>query len=581
MFNYLTFSKHPTVGDVAALGTLDRDPNVIRFEIYKRIKEKAQKESDQKKQINIENCSQCLEKYSYKNKPNLEDGYYKNNSFMPSNFIMLDNKRYPIMMQNRLGGLPFILIKKMKEIFDYKTALIYFQYISIVALIILIAIALNRIYSSTITNLTLVLLSFTPSFLFNNAEFPVIKLLPMVLPLTIIGLTNKRKITQLTVLSLTFSCFYLIKANAIFYIICGLILTFKKRSANYKTIATALIIAFIPTIFLFTKQNLAHEYVGQMEYFKGYKYLLSIIFDMFLLIGDSSVAEEFILGVSSWNYPFTTGVPTLESYSNFNPFIRFKDINFASIILIFFFTLPLLLKKFKTNKEYLSLYIAALFFTTIHYLASHHYYTFTPYIWSVLLLTTPIFSLMINDLYKHKRYIGLGALLLIVSLKVFNTTNFVKTYREYGPIPNFNVNLYQRISDDLISNGIYNPYMLYISEWGLLEAIDQRVTPTHIPDYFIYNYDDIFNLTPKGYFLLQLNPNWHERKWQQSINRKQILSYAKENEIEIEDIKTYQFRGKDKYWLFYFRNRKEFYDEDIKLPSTRYEYLIETYKNYR
>jgi len=587
-FALFTYGSHPMFGEITVRGTINRDPNLLRLDILREARRKYLPHEQLGRLLDPEQCLQCFSPFSYKRLQTVENGLYRNSHFQPTLFYFLDNNRIPILFANRIGGAPYALVKLLKETIGLKSALIAFHLVVGVLFIFLFGKGTRLLFGASVSIIAMAILAISPVHILNNGPYISIKAVPLALWIYIVGIHARGRLKSFTMIALSSAWFYLVKATALFSFLAAIALTFRRTLAAKYQVALASIIGLAPFVLLSERAGFIQEYYNTAEYLKGSKYAFAAFLDSILLVAHPVTFLEYFLAIDSWHFPFTTGSPTFQDYEKFQPLDRLANLGGMSGFLLLFFLLPILSKARFRWKSFARIYLTLAFFLLFLFLSGHKYFAYSDYFTAALSLVVLINALTIRQLLRWNKtpreWATSRVLITFYALAmVFQLNQFVHVYRKFGPEPTFSYNFYREISADLLERNILNPYMFYVSEFGNLENHSERVLPTYITEPLMENFGVLFEVAKEGFTLLQLKPNWVEAPWGFALTKEDVLRAADLNEVTIEHIRDYSYRGEPKYWLFHFthRNPGKFAEGPVSIPAADYHRLYQQYIPFR
>ena len=570
ILSYVTYGYKPMYGETEVRGLVNKEPNVVHPEIYKKILA----DISQNQLIDVYSCRDCFLPFSsVAQTTSLKNGFYES-YFQPKIFLEYNEKKYPVFFAERIGGLTYAFVKLLKESFSLFAALVLYHLFVGILVIYFFGYFVSRAFSSRLAQIAMIMLALSPLHIINNGNFISKKMETLIFWTVACAFYVSKKRTAIILAIFSGFSVITVKSTSLMNIIASFFLIdakqlIAKRKIAFLTLFVVLISALI--LILRDHAGVYNEYYRTAEYLKEWKYLQAAVLDSVLMIASPLKYMEYFLGLETWHFPFTTYTPSGEDYLNFQPWSRMKNWSWFFYIPLSFFFAPILFRSFfNFNKRYFRIYLAWIFFIGSIFFAAHRYFTYSMYTIGSAGFIVLIFALIYEDLFRIKNKLLAKSLIFIFTVfYLLQLIHFVDVYRKNGPILTFSYNAYEEIAHDLEARKINAPLMFFISEMGNLENFSDQVKPIYIPDKMLTELKDVFNFSKKSYLLLQMKPDWYESKWPKSISQKNILEAAYKQNVKIDSIKEYTYRDELVYWLISIEHLDDnkFFKGDIKVSE--------------
>jgi len=566
----ITYGYKPMYGETEVRGLINQEPNVIHPEIYKEIKANI----PHTRLIDVYACQDCFLPFSAKaQNTNLKNGLYRSH-FQPKLFLQYNEKKYPILFAERIGGLTYAFVKTLKESLSLYSALLFYHILVGILIIYFFGKYVANAYSVRTAQIAMLFLTLSPLHILNNGNFISKKMEALVFWTVACAFYFNRKKTAIFLAIFSGLSVIVIKSTTLINIFSSFLLfNLKQLLKKWKIIFITLFVVFVSGLLLILRDSsgVINEYYQTAEYLKEWKYFQAALLDSILMIAAPLKYMEYFLGLETWHFPFTTYTPSVEDYSNFHPWNRMESWSWFYCVPLVFFFIPVIFSKFFNFYErYFRIYLTWIFFTVSIFFVAHRYFTYSMYAIGSIGFIAIIFAFIYEDLQKIKNKIITRIIISIFCVfYIAQLIQFVDTYRKNGPILTFSFNAYQEIAHDLESRNINAPLMFFVSEMGNLENFSEQIKPIYVPDKMLEKLGDIFNFSQKSYILLQMKPDWYESKWPKSISKQNIIQAADEQNIKLQPIKEYTYRGDLVYWLILAEHldHDKFSKGDYKIPT--------------
>ena len=570
VLSYVTYGYKPMYGETEVRGLLNQEPNIVHPEVYQQILSSL----PNNQLLDVYECKDCFLPYSSIGKTqNLKNGFYRS-FFQPKFFFEYENKKYPVLFADRIGGLTYSFVKVLKEQFSLFSALLFYHLMVGILVIYFFGYFVSRAYSLHASQIAMLLLAFSPLHIINNGNFISKKFETLIFWTMACAFYVSQNRNAIVLSIFSGLSVITVKSTTLMNIIGSFFLiNYSRLRDHWKVILTAFVVIFISALALLARdyRGVYKEYYGTAEYVKEWKYLEAIILDSVLMVASPIKYMEYFLGLENWHFPFTTLTPTMDDYLKFHPWDRMKNWSLLYYIPIIFFILPIVFRKsFDFKNKYFKIYLALAVFIGCIFFAAHRYFTYSMYTIGSAGFIILVFALIYEDLWKRKSKVWAQFAIVIFSLVyLFQLFQFVDIYRKNGPILTFSYQAYEEIARDLELKKIIDPTLFFVSEMGNLENFSDQIKPIYVPDKMLKKIGDIFSFSKKSYLLLQMKPDWYESAWPKFISKNAILEQAKIQNVKLESIKEYTYRNELVYWLILFEHedKNKFFTDKIKISE--------------
>jgi hypothetical protein len=539
-----TFIKHPVTGDDPARGLSDKGSNVFRIRVFNKINEK----------VDVSKCSSCFFKNSYINSGEVKDGIHYS-QFHPTTYFVKDNKRYPINLAARRGGINLTGLKSLFNFFDIKTSLVLYNYILSICTLIFFFLTFKTVFSSKLSFAATLFYSLSPGFLLHSAPFLSEQSMETMIWISTYFLVKKWKLSYL----FTIICMFLgLYFKVTFLCFFPLFLVLNKYK-SIQCLAAASLIYLCYTFYFNANDLIFHEFVERGEsYFKPFRFWVLGLFDLLPLFSLSSTSFDQVLNFDEFIYPldFNHLYPAINiiDFTNIFKAKFFEALAFIiSILFIYYFAIK------KRNIEITKIAFACFGSWFLLICVTHMWASFGSMLQPLMGIVAVLMMLLAQAIRRSSKIKYKKVILVSFTLFVaFNSLSFVYKFRTKGPIAQYSFNFYNEISKYLIEQKINKPIMLLTTEIGMVEFISrEKIIPYYVKENSILKLEDIFSMFPSGNIVLLLNAEWTESETIKDITYDDIVKISSKLDVEITKKKYFNYRGKKKAVLFYFENKNK------------------------
>lgn len=570
IFAWITFGHKPMYGETEVRGLIDQEPNVLHPEIYQEILSTL----PNGQLLDVYKCQDCFLPYSSigQNTP-LKNGFYQSH-FQPKFFFEFENRKYPILFADRIGGLTYSFVKVVKETFSLYSALVLYHLLVGILVIFFFGSFVRKAFSLQTAQIAMTLLAASPLHILNNGNFISKKLETLIFwTIACAFYVGRRKFAILLSLFSGFSVIA-VKSTVLMNIISVFFIVGWKQFRHRWIVAVCTLSVILVSalgLLAIDHSGVYKEYYRSAEYLKEWKYFQAVLLDSVLMVASPIKFMEYFLGLETWHFPFTTYTPSPEDYAHFQPWVRMEKWSWFLFIPLSFFISPLVFRNFfNFNQRYLKIYFAWAVFTGSIFFAAHKYFTYSMYTIGSAGFVVLVFALVCEDLWKIRNKLWIQfSIFVFIAFYLFQLIQFIDVYRKNGPILTFSYQAYDEIAHDLEEKKITNPIMFFVSEMGNLENYSDQIKPIYVQDKMLTELGDIFKFSQKSHLLLQMKPDWYESHWPKSISKQAIFEEAKKQNIKVIPIQEYTYRNELVYWLISVEHldQNKFFLQDVKISD--------------
>lgn len=449
---FLTISHNQILGDDAYFGLIDQNPKIIGQQ-WNGIE-----------RISKENCETTFNKDSLKGKfLGIE---LWSSHLEPRLFLKTDNEKIPLYFNRRNGGIPYYVFKKTSEIIGlHQTKVLFDLTMGLITLLFFIK-GVSTFSSKAIAITGAALLSISP--IFQTAKIDIIGehlMLPMFWIL--FYLLQKNEIKYKILASFCFILGLYLKITFVVALI-PLAILFKDQFIKNKTFVFGTAVISLGYFLVLTLTPGGSEEFfsrrGDQGLLKGFRDVLMLLENTLtlMLAPLASMDDQFI------DLPF-----------ELDPVKRL--INLPLLAYVQFFIILGVIGLVKIEKLFKPVAASFFVYVVILFFQGHGDLTYSSYINETICLFVLALILIFASKVKKEEYKTWKNVLLCVFaiIYVYQSNEWVRTYRKYGPHPTMNLSYTKMISDYLVSNNILTPIIADgETEFGAFEKISEgKISP--------------------------------------------------------------------------------------------------------